>query len=147
VQKILFLKKRTMLILLLNSKPKTIAMRKHLRFFIFFIAANIFSTIAISQNTVITGNIKNGNTGDVIPAVSVTIKGSGAGTYTDEKGNFKLISNKPVPLTLVISSIGYELQEITVSDQSSPVTVSLKPISTMVKEVFVSAKRTTSRIL
>jgi outer membrane receptor protein involved in Fe transport len=147
VQKILFLKKRTMLILLLNSKPKTIAMRKHLRFFIFFIAANIFSTIAISQNTVITGNIKNGNTGDVIPAVSVTIKGSGAGTYTDEKGNFKLISNKPVPLTLVISSIGYELQEITVSDQSSPVTVSLKPISTLGQEVVVSATRTPSRIL
>jgi outer membrane receptor protein involved in Fe transport len=147
VQKILFLKKRTMLILLLNSKPKTIAMRKHLRFFIFFIAANIFSTIAISQNTVITGNIKNGNTGDMIPAVSVTVKGSGAGTYTDEKGNFKLTSNKPVPLTLVISSIGYELQEITVSDQSSPVTVSLKPISTLGQEVVVSATRTPSRIL
>ncbi len=76
-------------------------MRKFFRFFTLLITANIFSIIALAQNIVINGNIKNSSTGDYVPAVSITIKGSNAGTYTDDKGNFKLSSDKPAPLTLL----------------------------------------------
>ncbi len=122
-------------------------MRKELKLSTLFIAANIFSIIALAQNTVITGNVKNSNTGDDVPAVSVTVKGGITGTYTDEKGNFKLTSDKAAPLTLVISSIGYELKEVPVSNASSFVNISIAPASTLGQEVVVSATRTPSRIL
>ncbi|MDQ6844750.1 MAG: TonB-dependent receptor [Bacteroidota bacterium] len=122
-------------------------MRKKLRLFILLITTNILSIVAFAQNTFINGNVKNSSTGDDIPAVSVTVKGSGSGTYTDEKGNFKLLSGVRPPLTLVISSIGYELKEVPVSDASSFVNVSLNPASTLGQEVVVSATRTPSRIL
>ena len=43
-----------------------------------------------AQNTVISGNVKNSNTQESASAVSVTIKGSTAGTFTDDKGNFSI---------------------------------------------------------
>lgn len=136
-----------MLTLLSNSKPKKIAMRKNFRFFTLLILANIFSIIAFAQNTTISGNIKNSGTGDDVPAVSVTVKGSGSGTYTNDKGNFTLSTDAVLPITLVISSIGYELKEVPVSNASSFVNVSLNPASTLGQEVVVAATRTPSRIL
>ncbi len=122
-------------------------MRKFFRFFALLITANIFSIIALAQNIVINGNIKNSSTGDYVPAVSITIKGSNAGTYTDDKGNFKLASDIPAPVTLLVSSIGYQLQEVSVANVSSPVNISLVPASTLGQEVVISATRTPSRIL
>ncbi|MEP6951728.1 MAG: TonB-dependent receptor [Ginsengibacter sp.] len=117
------------------------------KFYIFLIAANIFSIVAFAQNNAINGSVKNSATGDIIPAVSVTIKGTGAGTYTDDKGGFKLTTNQPAPLTLVISSIGYQLQEVTVKNSSEFVNVALLPVSSLGQEVVVAATRTPSRIL
>ena len=122
-------------------------MRKNFRFFTLLITANIFSIIVLAQNTTINGTVKNSTTGEDIPAVSVTVKGSGSGTYTDDKGNFKLSSDKPAPLTLLVSSIGYQLQEVPVPNASSPVNISLVPASTLGQEVVISATRTPSRIL
>jgi outer membrane receptor protein involved in Fe transport len=82
----------------------------------------------------------------VVPAVSVTVKGSGAGTYTDDKGDFSLNTNQPLPITLVVSSIGYEMQEVSVTT-SDFITVLLTPSSILGQEVVVSATRTPSRIL
>ncbi len=122
-------------------------MRKKFRFFTLLILANIFSIVAFAQNATINGNIKNSSTGDDVPAVSVTVKGSGSGTYTSDRGNFTLITNASFPLTLVISSIGYELKEVAVPNASSLVNISLTPASTLGQEVVIAATRTPSRIL
>lgn len=122
-------------------------MRKKIRFFTLLITANIFSIVAFAQNIIINGTVKNSSTGDDVPAVSVTVKGSGTGTYTDDKGNFKLSSDMPAPLTLLVSSIGYQLQEVPVTNTSSIVNISLVPASTLGQEVVISATRTPSRIL
>ncbi len=136
-----------MLILLPNSKPKNIAMRKNFRFLTLLILANIFSIVALAQTKTISGNVKNSNSGDAVPAVSVTIKNGTAGTYTDDKGNFKLTADVSGPITLLVSSIGYELKEVPVSNSSEFVNISLTPASTLGQEVVVSATRTPSRIL
>ncbi len=123
-------------------------MRKNFSICIFLIIANILSINAFAQNTtILNGNVKNNATGDVVPAVSVTIKGTGAGTYTDDKGNFKLTSNKSAPLTLIISSIGYELKEVNVNSASEFINITLVPASTLGQEVVIAATRTPSRIL
>ncbi len=122
-------------------------MRKNLKSFALLILVNIFSILTFGQTSTITGNVKNSNTGDEVPAVSITVKGSNEGTFTDDKGNFKLITDKPAPLTLVFSSIGYELKEVAVSGTSFAVDVTLVPASTLGQEVVVAATRTPARIL
>jgi outer membrane receptor protein involved in Fe transport len=121
-------------------------MRKIFKCFTLLLFASIFSLVAFAQSNTIKGKIINRSTGEVIPAVSVTVKGSGAGTYTDDKGDFSLNINQPLPVTLVISSIGYEMQEVPVTT-SAFVTVLLTPSSVLGQEVVVSATRTPSRIL
>ncbi|MEO8415276.1 MAG: TonB-dependent receptor [Ginsengibacter sp.] len=122
-------------------------MLKTFKFYIFFIAANILTITAFSQNTTINGSIRNSVTGEPVPAVTVTVKGTGAGTYTDDKGDFTLTLHQPLPVTLVISSIGYKLQEIPVSMVSDRVYVNFTPESALGQEVVVAATRTPSRIL
>lgn len=108
------------------------------------IAAFSYSQI---QTYTITGTIRNSTNKDVVPAVSVTVKGSSTGTFSDERGNFKLVISQRPPLTLVFSSIGYESQEITVTNAAEPVEVSFVPGSILGLEVVVSASRVAERIL
>ena len=122
-------------------------MRKSFSRLAAFVVANIISVFAFAQTTTISGNIKNSVTGDVVSAASITVKGSGAGTFTDDKGNFTLTTTQKFPVTLIISSIGYETQEVTVSNASENVQVSFKPASALGQEIVIAATRTPSRIL
>ena len=106
-----------------------------------------FLSLAAVAQTTITGSVKNKLNKDVVPAVSVTIKGSSVGTFTDEKGNFKLNTNQKPPFTLVFSSVGYESQEVTVNSANENVEVEFTPSSTLGVEVVVSASRVPERIL
>ncbi|MEJ7768468.1 MAG: TonB-dependent receptor [Chitinophagaceae bacterium] len=108
--------------------------------------AFIFSTTASAQTT-ITGNIKNTFTKEFVPAVSVLVKGAAGGTFTDEKGNFKLTTSQKLPFTLVISSVGFETKEVVVSNAPDVVEVDFVPASTLGTEVVVSASRVPERIL
>ena len=109
-----------------------------------FIAASSHAQI---QTYTITGTIRNSTNRDVVPAVSVAVKGSGTGTFSDERGNFKLVTSQRPPLTLVFSSIGYESQEVTVNNASEAVEVNFVPASVLGLEVVVSASRVAERIL
>ena len=120
-------------------------MRKTKSYLLALFLANII-TIAAKAQTTISGKVENSATKETVAAVSVTVKGSGEGTFTDDKGNFKLTLSK-LPATLLISSIGYEMQEITVSDAGQPLKVSFKPSNILGQEVVVSATRTSQKIL
>lgn len=121
-------------------------MRKGFSFPAALFTALLFSLAAFSQNVTVTGKITNSTTKEGIGSVSVTIKGTSEGAFTDPNGEFKL-TVKQLPVTLVISSIGFDQQEITVSSASEPVNVSLSPVSSLGQEVVVSATRTPQRIL
>lgn len=108
----------------------------------------LFSFQAFSQTSVtITGNVTNAGSNERVPAVSVTIKGSTSGTFTDDRGNFKLTTTQALPFTLIFSSIGFELQEVPVSNASQPLHISFKPSSFLGTEVVVAASRVPERIL
>ncbi len=121
-------------------------MRKVKSFLVPFLMANILSIAAFAQNVTISGNVRNSTTKEGAGAVSVTIKGAETGTFTDDKGNFKILV-KSLPVTLLISSVGYELQEVTVSKGSPMVQVEFKTASSLGQEVVVSASRVPQRIL
>jgi outer membrane receptor protein involved in Fe transport len=113
--------------------------------FVFFC---LCSFPAFSQSSVtITGRVRHVSTKENVPAVSVTIKGTETGTFTDDRGNFRLTTNLALPVTLVFSSIGYETQEVSVGGAGSPVDVLFVPASTLGREVVVSATRGAIRTL
>jgi outer membrane receptor protein involved in Fe transport len=108
----------------------------------------LFAFSAFSQSSVtISGNVSNATSKEYVAAVSVTVKGSSSGTFTDSKGNFKLTTTHSLPLTLIFSSVGFESQEIAVNNASDPIQISFKPTSILGTEVVVSASRVPERIL
>ncbi len=121
-------------------------MRKITSHLVAFLLTNILTITVFAQNTSISGIVKNSNTKEASGAVSVTVKGTTDGTFTDDKGNFKL-SVKSLPVTLIVSSIGYELQEVTVASAAAPVQVQFKPTSALGQEIVVSASRVPQRIM
>ena len=122
-------------------------MKKFLRQGVAAVAACVLWTCCSSQSLTISGSIKNNATQDALPAVSVAVKGSTAGTFTNDKGQFRLEFNGVLPVTLVFSSIGFETREQVVNSLSRTVEVSLVPASTLGQEVVVSASRVPQRIL
>jgi outer membrane receptor protein involved in Fe transport len=105
-----------------------------------------FPALSQSPNT-ITGTVRQTTSKERVAAVSVNIKGTAFGTFTDDHGNFRLTTAQQPPFTLVFSSIGFETQEVTVSSAGSPVEVAFVPSSTLGKEVVVSATRGAIRSL
>ena len=120
-------------------------MRKVACYFLPFLLANLLSMVAFAQNVTISGNVRNSNTQENAGAVSVTVKGSDVGTFTDDKGNFR-ITVKSLPVTLLISSIGYEMKEVTVTSAAFT-QVDVTPSSSLGQEVVVSATRVPQKIL
>lgn len=122
-------------------------MRKFFKSFAFGMIGSIISIAAFAQANTLGGKIVDNSTGAGIPAVSVTVQGTGEGTYTDDKGNFSLSTNHPFPLTLTVTSIGYSQQEVLVKNASGAVSVLMMPTSILGQDIVVSATRTPSRIL
>jgi outer membrane receptor protein involved in Fe transport len=128
--------------------PKFLIMRKSLRLLAGWFAVMLLSVSVQAQQSTITGKIKSTeSTKETISAVSVVVKGTSIGTFTNEKGAFKLAGNITYPAVLVISSVGYETTEFTVTSPGAPVDISLKPTSKLGQEIVVSATRVATRIL
>lgn len=70
----------------------------------------------------VTGKVTS-PTGEGIPGVSVSVKGSAVGTSTDAAGNFTLTA--PEGATLVFSSVGFETQEVPINNRTT-IDVSMK---------------------
>ncbi len=108
----------------------------------------IFSTLqALAQTVTITGTIHNSTTKESIPAVSVAIKGTSLGTYTDDNGNFSISTSAKFPLTLVFTHSEFEAKEVTINDASATMEVELATKITLGQEVVVAAARSQQRIL
>ena len=121
-------------------------MRRITSYLVALLAGNLLALAAMAQTVTITGNVKNSTNNEAATAVSVTVKGGEQGTFTDDKGNFSLTVKK-LPVTLIISSIGFELQEVTVSNAGSPVHIDFKPAATLGQDIVVSATKVATRIL
>ncbi|MCU0380295.1 MAG: TonB-dependent receptor, partial [Chitinophagaceae bacterium] len=106
-------------------------------------------TIVFAQAQVISGNIKNVGTKETVSAVSVSIKGTSAGTFTDDKGNFSINvpSGVSFPITLIFSSIGYTTQEIIVTGAGVMPDIMMESSSSLGQEVVISATRMPTRIM
>src|SRR5688572_14153718 len=89
-------------------------------------------TALFAQNTV-RGKVTS-NTGDPVPGASVSVKGTSTGTNTGMDGSFTIPAAKGA--ILVVSSVTYATQEITVGDEST-INIQLAPSATDLGEVVV----------
>jgi hypothetical protein len=107
---------------------------------------SVLSTAVRAQN-IIAGTVRDSVTKEPVPVVSVIIKGTPDGDFTNDNGSFKFKTHKSYPLTLVFSSIGYETKELMVNAAQNSIAVVLNPASALGKEVVVSASRSTMKKL
>ncbi|HET6996147.1 MAG TPA: TonB-dependent receptor [Chitinophagaceae bacterium] len=121
-------------------------MRKSYRFLAASLIASLFSVVVFAQTITLTGTVRNSSSKEVVPAVSVVVKGTSLGTYTNSNGEFSIKVVK-LPVVLVFTSINYDINEVTVNDASTPISVDFKPNTTMGTEVVVAATRTPTRIM
>jgi outer membrane receptor protein involved in Fe transport len=100
-----------------------------------------------AQSVTIKGVVSNSASKESVSSVSVVIKGTDIGTYTDDRGNFSITANIKLPFVLVFSSIGFETKEVNVTSEAQFVEVALNTTSSLGEDVVVSATRTPARIL
>jgi outer membrane receptor protein involved in Fe transport len=123
-------------------------MRRSLAHLGMMLFATLLSLTAFAQqSTTVSGTIKNGKSKELLSAVAVSVKGGTAGTYTDDKGNFKFSTTQKLPFTLVISSVGYASKEVAVKNNNENISVDLDASFTLGDEIVVSASRVPERIL
>ena len=111
------------------------------------ILALLLSISVMAQQTTVSGSVKNGKTKELLSAVSISVKGGAAGTYTDDKGSFKFSTVQKLPFTIVISSVGYAAKEVVVKENNQNIVVELETAFTLGDEIVVSASRVPERIL
>ncbi|MBD8490836.1 TonB-dependent receptor [Echinicola sp. CAU 1574] len=96
----------------------------------------LFMVIGITHAQVtVTGKVSSSSEGEGIPGVSILIKGTSTGVTTDLEGNFS------IPATsediLVFRSLGYQMQEILVGNQTQINVVLKEDISSLEEFVVV----------
>ncbi|HCL82749.1 MAG TPA: SusC/RagA family TonB-linked outer membrane protein [Chitinophagaceae bacterium] len=101
-----------------------------------------FTQLAFSQTKVITGTITD-DKGAPIQGASVAVKGAKGGTTTDASGAFTLTVAQAAK-SLVISSVGFNQQEISIANQST-VNVSLVSAAQSLNDVVVIGYGTVRR--
>ena len=122
-------------------------MSRSLRFTAACLITVLLSLQALAQTVTISGTIRNSTTKDPIPAVSVVIKGTSLGTYTDDNGYFSINTSAKLPVTLVLTHAEFEMKETEISSTTSPLEVELAARITIGQEVVVAAARSQQRII
>ncbi len=109
--------------------------------------ALIFSIGSFAQENVISGSVKNEQTGDPVVGVNIVLKDLYVGTITDLQGNFSFKTKRSAPYQLVFSCVGFETQEFTLSNPDEHVEMILKEGAILGEEVVVIAGRVEEKVM
>lgn len=110
------------------------------------VALICLSSLAFSQ-TKIEGKVTEASTNAPLIGVSIQIKGKVIGTISDAKGDFSFTTTSEPPFTLVISSVGFQTQEINVTGGQSNFQIKLEEQAVLGREIVVSASRIEESVL
>ena len=81
--------------------------------------------------------------GSALPYMNVLVKGTSTGTTTSDSGEFSL-TVKSLPVTIVVSSIGFKTKEVTVTTNSF-LTIAIEEGDESLGEIIVTGSRTAPR--
>jgi len=111
------------------------------------IGLSLFINSAKAQTTSISGYVSDKITKKTIPGAGILIKGTAVGTATGQSGKFSIRTSEKIPLTLIISYVGYGTVEKQVIENGADLQIELEPAAILGQEVVISASRTPERIL
>ncbi len=120
-------------------------MHKHL--YIILFAVVLFSTSLFGQNkTEIKGTVSTSEQ-KKLELVNVSIKGLPGGTVTDANGDFTISVNQTPPITLIFSSIGYNIKEVVLDkiEDTKNLQIVLTEKQETIEEVNIKAKERTNQ--
>ncbi|HET6996742.1 MAG TPA: TonB-dependent receptor plug domain-containing protein, partial [Chitinophagaceae bacterium] len=120
------------------------SVKKLLSAFFFTVSFFVLQASAHAQDKTVTGKVTDSKDGTPVVGASVQAKGTRVGTTTKNDGTFS-ITVPSSATTLVISSIGYELQEVSVAGTTT-VEISFVPTAgASLNEVVVTGYGTARR--
>ena len=100
------------------------------------LSALLFIThLLYAQDRVITGRVTDSKDGSGVAGVTITPKGGAGGTQTGTDGSYRIAVNPSVTV-LIFSSVGFSVQEISISGRTS-INVSLSGSISSLNEVVV----------
>ncbi|MDF7814138.1 TonB-dependent receptor [Hymenobacter sp. YC55] len=100
-------------------------------------ASTLLVSAAQAQTRSITGQVLGGDKAEVLPGVTVLVKGTTNGSSTDTEGRFTLQVPDKQDVTLVVSYLGYKSQELLVKPDQTRLEVRLSPESAALDDVVV----------
>lgn len=106
-----------------------------------------FLSFSAFAQTRIGGRVTDATTKEPLAGVNIAVKGKVIGTTTAANGTFSLNTVTPTPLTLQVSYVGYETQEIAVSSSQTDLQIALAERAVLGQEVVVSASRVEESVL
>lgn len=111
-------------------------MKKHIfTLFLLFVFAQSFSQKNVE------GIITDAKSGIPLVGVNVYIQNTTIGTISNSKGEFAIASANNAPITLIISMVGYQSQQIQVDNERSLLNIALEEQTYFGDEVVISASK------
>jgi outer membrane receptor protein involved in Fe transport len=107
----------------------------------------LFLSTARAQSIKISGFVTDKRTKEFIPGAGITVKGKTIGTTSGQSGKFTLSFEGKLPVTLVISFVGYRKLEQVAAGSEDNLQLELEPAAILGQEVVIAASRTPERIL
>lgn len=111
----------------------------YLVFFFFSFSFSLFS------QTILRGRVVDSKNQGPIFGASVIVKSTTNGIATDLNGEFKLEIRKELPVTLLVSLIGYKSEEIEIYDAGEPLEIALSENANLLDAVVVVGYGTQKR--
>jgi len=109
---------------------------------ILFTAILLFSIFNLTYcQTTLKGVVLDQNSSEALIGANVLIKGTTVGTVTDWDGTFELVTNADLPVDLSFSYIGYVTQDMTITDASQEINMTLAEESITIAAVEVRGQR------
>ena len=103
---------------------------------------SFFTMNSFAQNLLLTGVVKNAESGETLPSANIIVKGTAIGTATNVDGFFTLLNLPGKKFTLNIFYVGCHAieMEVDLDKIEGRLTIEMQPSNIEIDEVFVTAK-------
>ena len=95
-------------------------------------------------NATLAGTIIDADSKEPIAGVTIQLDAVTHQVKSDRDGKFQFVTGQKLPLTIIVSYIGYETQKLVID--SSPITIELKQKTNALEQVLVTSRRRTEQI-
>ena len=114
--------------------------------FILSLLVSIITAGAFAQNNNLSlnGKVIDAKYKSPLAGATIHIKGTTHEVVTDLKGFFQFVTGQKVPVTYIVSYVGYETEEVLVTE-AKPITITLKEATSQLNDVVVVGYGTQKR--